>query len=73
MEVGEKIRAYMHSHGITQAHISRQTGIPAAKLNLSLNGKRRFKFDEYESVCGALGVGVDCFLEPKMPHSTHTS
>ena len=67
MEVAEKIRMYMDDNGITQAHISRKTGIAMSKLSLALNGKRRFTFDEYESICWALGVGVETFLEPRAP------
>ena len=67
MEVGEKIRHYMDDNGITQAHISRRTGIPAPKLNLALSCKRRLTFEEYEAICWALGVGVSEFLEAKAP------
>ena len=67
MEVGVKIKDYMSSIGVSQAHISRKTGIPTAKLNLALNGNRRLTFDEYELICGALGVGCEKFLEPRAP------
>lgn len=67
MEVGAKIKEYMTSNGISQAHISRKTGIPLPKLNLALNGNRRLTFEEYELICGAFGVGCDAFLEPRAP------
>lgn len=67
MCVGAKIKAYLDSNGITQAHISRETGIPLPKLNLSLNGKRRLEFWEYELICGAINVSTATFLEPKKP------
>ena len=44
--------------------MSVKAGIPQAKLSLSLNEKRRITFDEYERVCGALGVNTDRFLTP---------
>lgn len=67
MEVGFKIKSFMDEKGISQAHISRKTGIPTAKLNLALNGKRRLTFEEYETICWALGVEVGAFLEPRAP------
>lgn len=67
MCVGTKIKAYLDERGITQAHISRETGIPLPKLNLSLNGKRRLEFEEYELICGAIDVSTAMFLEPKKP------
>lgn len=70
MNTGMKINAYLEERGITQVFLSNKSGIPAAKLNLALNGKRKLTFDEYEAICYALGVGVDTFLEPKPLHAT---
>lgn len=69
MDVGMKIKGYLESKGVSQAFLSTKSGIPPAKLNLSLNGKRRLSLPEYESICWALGVGVDAFMEPKPPKS----
>ena len=65
METGMKIKAYLDERGISQIFLSAKSNIPAPKLNLALNGKRKLTFAEYESICWALGVGVDTFLEPK--------
>lgn len=62
-----KINEYLKSKGISQAFLSSKTRISAVKLNLSLNGKRKLTFDEYEAICWALGLGADAFLEPKPP------
>lgn len=67
MEVGMKIKKYLEENGISQAHISRETRINPAKLNLSLNGKRRFTFDEYAIICGVLGVDTNFFLKARLP------
>lgn len=67
MSVGMKIKDYLESKGISQTFLSSKSGIPSAKLNLALNGKRRLSLTEYESICWALGVGVDTFIEPR-PH-----
>jgi transcriptional regulator with XRE-family HTH domain len=65
MCVGLKIKTYLIENGITQTFVSRKTGIPLAKLNLSLNGNRPLGFEEYERICGALAVRTDRFLKPK--------
>lgn len=67
MEVGLKIKKYLDMNGISQAHLSRETGIDTVKLNLGLNGNRRFTFDEYCIICGVLGVNTDFFLKPRLP------
>ena len=67
MCVGEKIRAYLQEQELTQTWLSFKTGIKLPKLNLSLNGKRKMTFSEYEIICWALGVGVENFLEPLNP------
>lgn len=67
MCVGLKIKNYLRNNGISQTFVSEKTGIPLAKLNLSLNGNRRLDFTEYELICGALSVGADKFLEPRLP------
>lgn len=65
METGTKIKSYIEERGISQVFLSVRSNIPAPKLNLALNGKRKLTFSEYEAICFALGVGVDAFLEPK--------
>lgn len=67
MEIGEKIKGYITSIGVSQAYISKKTGIAAAKLNLALHGKRKLTFREYEAICCVLNVGCEKFLEPKAP------
>ena len=70
MEVGVKIKEYLEEKGITQAFISRKTGIELPKLNLALNGKRRITFEEYSIICGVLNVNTDFFLKPRLPKQT---
>ena len=67
MDVGARIKGYLESKGITQTFLSAKSGIPPAKLNLALNGKRKLSLTEYESVCWALDVNVDAFMEPRPP------
>ena len=67
LEVGLKIKMYLEENGISQTFISKKTGIELPKLNLALNGNRRFTFPEYELICGVLGVNTDKFLRPRVP------
>ena len=67
LEIGSKIKKYLNEKGITQAFLSRKTGISSPKLNLALNGNRRLTFEEYELICGALGVEAGYFLEARLP------
>lgn len=67
MNVATKIRDFLEAQGITQLALSEKTHISPAKLSLSLNNKRRMNFDEYQTICWALGVGVDAFMEPHPP------
>ncbi len=67
LNVGLKIKEYLKRNGTSQTYISRETGIELPKLNLALNGKRRFTFEEYTIICGALKVNTDKFLKPRLP------
>lgn len=65
-QIGYEIKEYLNEKGISQDHISRETRIAPAKLSLSLNGRRRMTFSEYELICGVLGVNTDKFLKSRM-------
>lgn len=67
MQTNLEIKKYLEENGITQAFISRKTGIEPSKLSLSLNGERKLTFDEYSIICGVLGVNTDKFLKPRLP------
>lgn len=67
MCVGARIKSYLVDRGISQAYVSEKSGIPPAKLNLALNGKRRLTFEEYEVLCGVLSVDAGRFLHPHLP------
>lgn len=63
--LGRAIAEYLKENRYTQTHMSKKTGIELPKWNLALNGNRRFTFEEYELICGALGVNTDKFLKPR--------
>lgn len=73
MCVGLKIKAFIDESGISQTFISEKTKIPLPKLNLTLNGKRKMTFEEYELLCGVLNVNTDRFLTPKLPNKKYTN
>ena len=66
VKVGLRIREYLHETGRTQSWLSKQIGISTSKLSLALLGKRRMTFDEYELICGALGVDTNKFIKPRV-------
>lgn len=70
MQTNLEIKRYLEENGITQAFISRKTGIKPSKLSLALNGERKLTFDEYSVICGVLGVNTDKFLKPRLPDET---
>lgn len=67
METNLEIKEYLESKGISQAFLSRKTGIGPPKLNLALNGGRKLSLDEYAIICGVLGVDTNFFLKPRLP------
>lgn len=72
METGKQIKAYLSEIGTSQKFLSYKTGIPMAKLNLALNGKRRLTLDEYALICWALNIPSDKFITPHPPKNKTT-
>ena len=71
MTVGERIKDFLEDGGRTQKWLSRNTGISTDKLSLSLSGKRKLSFEEYELICGALEVDTNKFIVPRVYENTH--
>ena len=65
--VGQKIKDYLKEHDITQTELAIDTKMSLPKLNLALSGKRKLQLEEFEIICGVLGVNVDKFLAPRLP------
>lgn len=63
--LSEQIR----SRGITQVFISRKTGIDPNKICFSLNGRRKFKVQEFLAVCSVVGVNPLDWLGCQSPHA----
>ena len=61
--MGEKIRAYLDSHGIKQTFLAEQTGLAYQIISdICLKG-RKVEATEYKKICDALGVPLDYFFE----------
>jgi transcriptional regulator with XRE-family HTH domain len=60
---GQIVAEYLRSKGISQSHVSRQTGITIAKLNATLNGKRKFAVDELLAICKVVGASPEEILK----------
>lgn len=63
----KQIKVYLREKGISQAHISKVTGIPEPILSMILNEKRKMTLEEYSLICGALKVNTNKFLKPRLP------
>ena len=65
--VGQKIKDYLKEHDITQTELAIDTKMSLPKLNLALSGKRKLQLEEFEIICGVLGVSADTFLTLRLP------
>ena len=63
MHVYEKVRAYLDNNGYKQVTIARKAGIPKTTFNAIMNGKRTLYADDLSSICIALNVSPEMFIE----------
>ena len=63
MHVYEKVRAYIEQHGYKQVAIANKAGIPHQTFNAIMDGKRTMYADDLCSVCIALNVSPELFIE----------
>lgn len=67
MQVYEKVRAYIDEMGYKQVNIARKAGISISTFNAMMNGKRTMYADDLCSICFALNVSPELFIEVKDP------
>lgn len=67
MKVYEKVREYIIANGYKQVAIAKKAGIPNATFNAIMNGKRTLYADDLSSICIALNVSPELFIEIKKP------
>ena len=61
--MGEKIKAYLDSHGIKQTFLAEQTGLTISVISdICLRG-RKVEVSEYYRICKALDVPLDYFFK----------
>lgn len=67
MRVYEKVRAYIDEKGYKQVTIAHKAGIPKTTFNAIMNGKRTLYADDLCSICIALNVSPELFIEVEKP------
>lgn len=67
MNIGQKLKAYLAEHKISQVWLCEQTGISPSRMSLLMNGKRRMTFDDYVTICYVLNIAPGTFIEPTPP------
>lgn len=67
MKVYEKVREYIVANGYKQVTIAKKAGISKATFNAIMNGKRTLYADDLSSICIALNVSPELFIEIKQP------
>lgn len=63
MHVYEKVRSYIEQQGYKQVTIANRAGISRTTFNAIMNGKRTMYADDLCSICIALNVSPETFIE----------
>ena len=58
----ERLRSLMEEHGLTQAGLSRETGIPVQSLSDIFHGKRRISPKVREKLATRFGIPAALFV-----------
>lgn len=66
MKAYEVIDKRVQERGISNAELSRRTGIDNELLRRSLAGNRRIAADEFVVLCRELNLDIDCFKDVEM-------
>lgn len=62
MTVQSRISEYIDRMGITQASISKKTGIKPDRLSVIMTNKSKMRADEFELICRALEKSPNDFM-----------
>lgn len=63
MNVYENINNYLHTNGITKAHVATRSGIKKPRFSNITTGVSGMTLNEYLAICKALGVKVTQFID----------
>lgn len=67
VHVYEKVRNYIDEKGYKQITIAEKAGISKTTFNAMMNGKRTMYADDLCSICIALNVSPELFVEVENP------
>lgn len=56
------MKAQMSLRGMTQAQVSRESGIGTSQLSRIFNGTKSMEFDEIQDICRAIGADVQAVI-----------
>ena len=65
MTIGQKVKVYSASKGITQRYLGNAAGVSDNRITNVLKGKSEISVFEYYSICKALNVPLEFFFEDK--------
>ncbi len=65
MYVYQKVRSYIDEKGLKQIAVAKKSGISNTTFNAIMNGKRTLYADDLRSICLALNVSPETFIETK--------
>lgn len=71
MRVYQKVREYIDKNGIKQCVVAQKAGISNNTFNAIMNGKRTLYADDLRSICLALNVSPELFIEVDCDQSEH--
>lgn len=60
--LGKRIKSYISETGLKFNSVSEKIGVPMNTFSAMMNGKRKITAEEYFSICKALGVPVEKFV-----------
>ncbi len=63
MQVYEKVHKYMLENGIHQGILAEKCNMSASEFNAMLNGNRKMYAEDLRSICYALEVSPEMFIE----------
>lgn len=63
MLVYEKVKLYLEDKGIKQAFVAQKCNISTTTFNAMMNGKRKMYAEDLRSICYALEVSPELFID----------
>lgn len=64
MTFSDRLNEFIRENHISKSAVAKDMGIDTAKLNATVNGKRKMDVDEFSKFCKVVKVNPLKFLEP---------